>query len=77
MYQKFRYRIAVFFAILFITIVSAPTIILSIDDNEILEPNDLNIILKKYKAGDKVVIKYLRNNKIKTSDLILGSYKNK
>ena len=33
MYQKFRYRIAVFFAILFITIVSAPTIILSIDDS--------------------------------------------
>ena len=50
-------------------------IILSIDNNEILEPNDLNVILKKYKAGDKVVIKYLRNNKIKTSDLILGSYK--
>ena len=50
-------------------------IILSINDDDIIGPNDLNIILKKYNAGDKVIIKYLRDNKIKTSELTLGSYK--
>ena len=45
------------------------------NDDDIIGPNDLNIILKKYNAGDKVIIKYLRDNKIKTSELTLGSYK--
>ena len=49
--------------------------LLSINDDDIIGPNDLNIILKKYNAGDKVIIKYLRDNKIKTSELTLGSYK--
>jgi serine protease Do len=50
-------------------------IILSIDDNDIGGPNDLNIILKKYRPGDKVIVKYLRDNQIKKSELKLGSYK--
>ena len=50
-------------------------IILSIDNNEILGPNDLNLILKKYKPGDKVIIEYLRDNSKKKTELVLGSYK--
>jgi S1-C subfamily serine protease len=50
-------------------------IILSIDSNEILGPNDLNLILKKYKPGDKVIIEYLRDNTKKKTELVLGSYK--
>jgi S1-C subfamily serine protease len=50
-------------------------IILSIDDSDIDNPNDLNVILKKYRPGDKVIVKYLRDNQIKKSELILGSYK--
>jgi len=50
-------------------------IILSIDNNEILNPNDLNLILKKYKPGDKVIIEYLRDNSKKKTELVLGSYK--
>jgi S1-C subfamily serine protease len=50
-------------------------IILSIDDSDIDGPNDLNIILKKYRPGDKVIVKYLRDNQIKKSELKLGSYK--
>lgn len=40
-------------------------IILSIDDNDINDPNDLNVILRKYRPGDKVIVKYLRDNQIK------------
>ena len=50
-------------------------IILSIDDSDIDNPNDLNVILKKYRPGDKVIVKYLRDNQIKKSELKLGSYK--
>ena len=50
-------------------------IILSIDNIDVLGPNDLNVILQKYNPGDKVVIKYLRDNLVKTCELILGSYK--
>jgi len=56
-------------------IVNIGDIILSIDNNEIMGPNDLNLILKKYKPGDKVIIEYLRDNTIKKTELILGSYK--
>ena len=50
-------------------------IILSIDNSDIDNPNDLNVILKKYRPGDKVIVKYLRDNQIKKSELKLGSYK--
>jgi S1-C subfamily serine protease len=50
-------------------------IILSIVNIDVLGPNDLNVILQKYNPGDKVVIKYLRDNLVKTCELILGSYK--
>jgi len=50
-------------------------IIISINNDEINSPNDLNIILKKYKPNDKVSIEYIRDNINKKTELVLGSYK--
>jgi S1-C subfamily serine protease len=50
-------------------------IIISINDEAINSPNDLNIILKKYKPNDKVTIEYIRDNINKKTELVLGSYK--
>ena len=50
-------------------------IIIGIDNKNINDPNDLNNILKIYKPGDKINLKYLRNNKEYNTDIILGNYK--
>ena len=50
-------------------------IIIAIDNKYINDPNDLNNILKTYKPGDKINLKYLRNNKEYITDIILGNYK--
>ena len=50
-------------------------IIIGIDNNEINNPKDLYAILKKYKPGDKVKLKYIRNNEENVTNLILGNYK--
>lgn len=59
MHTKSRYRIAVFFTILFVALISAPTIILSFDDsvdvsnfysiNEEEENENLKLVLKDTK----------------------------
>tara|TARA_Y100000389_G_scaffold105954_1_gene102819 strand:- start:1176 stop:2564 length:1389 start_codon:yes stop_codon:yes gene_type:complete len=50
-------------------------IIIGIDNNNINNTNDLNNILKNYKPGDKIILKYLRDNKEYTTKIILGNYK--
>ena len=50
-------------------------IIIGIDNYEVKNPIDLYSILKKYKPGDKIKLKYLRNNIEYITDLILGNYK--
>jgi len=50
-------------------------IIIGIDNNEINNPKDLYTILKKYKPGDKVKLKYIRNGQENITDLFLGNYK--
>ena len=50
-------------------------IIIGIDNNEINNPKDLYAILKKYKPGDKVKLKYIRNNEENVTNLVLGNYK--
>ena len=50
-------------------------IIIGIDNYEINNPIDLYSILKNYKPGDKIKLKYLRNNIEYITDLILGNYK--
>ena len=50
-------------------------IILVINNTPINTPDDLNTILKKFKPGDKINIKYSRINKEYKTDLILGNYK--
>jgi S1-C subfamily serine protease len=50
-------------------------IIIGIDNNEINNPKDLYAILKNYKPGDKIKLKYLRNDKEYITDLVLGNYK--
>ena len=50
-------------------------IILSINNDNINNPIDLNNILKKYKPNDVVKVKYLRDEKEYITDLILGCYK--
>ncbi len=48
-------------------------IITEIDGNKISNINDLFLILEKYKAGDKVNVKYLRNESVRTVEVVLGS----
>lgn len=50
-------------------------IIISIDDKNIENPNNLNDILKLYKPGDIVRIKYNRDNIINEVNIKLGSYR--
>jgi S1-C subfamily serine protease len=50
-------------------------IIIGIDNNKINDPKDLYAILKKYKSGDKIKLKYIRKEKEYITDLILGNYK--
>jgi len=50
-------------------------IIIGIDNYEVKNPIDLYSILKKYKPGDKIKLKYLRNDIEYITDLILGNYK--
>jgi S1-C subfamily serine protease len=50
-------------------------IIIGIDNDVINTPTDLYAILKKYKPGDKIKLKYLRDDKENVTDLILGNYK--
>jgi uncharacterized membrane protein (UPF0182 family) len=50
-------------------------IILAINDIPINNSNDLNTILKKFKPGDKIIIKHMRINKEYNTDLVLGNYK--
>lgn len=50
-------------------------IIIGIDNNVINNPKDLYSILKKYKPGDKIKLKYIRNDKENVIDLVLGNYK--
>ncbi|MGB4958869.1 MAG: trypsin-like peptidase domain-containing protein [Saprospiraceae bacterium] len=48
-------------------------IITEIDGNKISSTNDLFLILEKYKAGDKVSVKFKRDESIRTVGVILGS----
>jgi len=50
-------------------------IIVEIDNYEINTPTDLYAILKKYKPGDKIKLKYLRENKEIITEMVLGNYK--
>ena len=50
-------------------------IITGIDNDVINTPTDLYAILKKYKPGDKIKLKYLRDDKENVTYLILGNYK--
>jgi S1-C subfamily serine protease len=50
-------------------------IILAINNTPINTPDDLNIILKQFKPGDKINIKHSRINKEYKTELILGNYK--
>ena len=50
-------------------------IIIAINNMPINNPDNLNTILKMFKPNDKIIIKYLRNNKEYTTPLILGNYK--
>ena len=50
-------------------------VIIAIDNKNINEPNDLNNILKEYKPGDMINLKYLRNNIEYNTKIILGNYK--
>jgi len=50
-------------------------IILAINDMPINNSNDLNTILKKFKPGDKIIIKHMRINKEYNTELTLGNYK--
>ena len=50
-------------------------IIVGIDNYEINTPTDLYAILKKYKPGDKIKLKYLRENKEIITEMVLGNYK--
>jgi S1-C subfamily serine protease len=50
-------------------------IIIAINNIPINNPDNLNTILKMFKPGDKISIKYLRNKKEYTTELILGNYK--
>jgi len=50
-------------------------IIIGINNYNINNPDDLNKILKMYKPGDEIILKYLRNNKEFTTKIILGNYK--
>ena len=50
-------------------------IIVGIDNYEINSPTDLYAILRKYKPGDKIKLKYLRDDKEYITDLVLGNYK--
>ena len=50
-------------------------IIVGIDNNEINTPSDLYAILRKYKPGDKIKLKYLRENKEIITEMFLGNYK--
>jgi S1-C subfamily serine protease len=50
-------------------------IILAINDMSINNSNDLNTILKKFKPGDKIIIKHMRINKEYNTELTLGNYK--
>lgn len=50
-------------------------IIIGIDNNQINNPKDLYAILKNYKPGDKIKLKYLRDDKEYITDLVLGNYK--
>jgi S1-C subfamily serine protease len=56
-------------------VISIGDIIIAINNMPINNPDNLNIILKNFKPNDKIIIKYLRNNKEYTTSLILGSYK--
>lgn len=49
-------------------------LILSIDDIELNETNDLAEVIASYKSGDKIYIKYRRDNKDTTVELTLGEY---
>ncbi len=48
-------------------------IIIDIDGKKITSNNDLFLILEKYNPGDKVKLKYVRDKKEKTSEVVLGS----
>jgi S1-C subfamily serine protease len=50
-------------------------IILAINDMPINNSNDLNTILKKFKPGEKIIIKHMRINKEYNTELTLGNYK--
>jgi len=50
-------------------------IIVGIDNNEINTPSDLYAILRKYKPGDRIKLKYLRENKEYITEMFLGNYK--
>ena len=50
-------------------------IIIAINNMPINNPDNLNTILKMFKPGDKISIKYLRNKKEYSTELILGNYK--
>lgn len=50
-------------------------IIVGIDNYEINSPTDLYAILRKYKPGDKIKLKFLRENKENITEMVLGNYK--
>ena len=50
-------------------------IILAINNMPTNNSDDLNTILKKFKPKDKITVKYLRNKKEYSTELILGNYK--
>jgi S1-C subfamily serine protease len=50
-------------------------IILAINNTPINNPDDLDRILKKFKPGDKIIIKHTRINKEYKTELTLGNYK--
>ncbi len=52
-------------------------IILAIDDYEINDPQDLSLILEKYKPNDKIKLKIIRDDKELIKEITLTTYKTK
>jgi len=48
-------------------------IIVAINDQKITSHNDLFLELEKYSPDDKILVKYIRNDKTYETDLVLGS----